>query len=399
MTVSFLRRQQQQPAFSSSSAAVNHGFSRCVHDIVHFLSKDEVKTQSQRKLLNHFQNLQPSSDENRRESVLAQLSSTEQQIISKEKTSVKSFLWRPCQSVGKLRKEESQSIRSSTSHREILGVHRGVDTLMDMKNVSDIDPNIRQQICSLYRVTTFPDSHSVLYESISITPPLHLLPETWILSSARRTLSMWQLYIPHCVSKLSHLLQTVRNSNKPKTHTFIWRFGSINRGDAASTNQTHSTQRDLQHRDTAMAPTITSAMNISNEQLPLNNKLRKPMVEKMRRDRINQQPDSKLEKGDIVEMTVSFLRCEQQQQQPAFFSSSAVANQGFSRCVHDIVHLLSKEEVRTQSQRKLLNHFQNLQPSSDENRRESVLAQLSSTEQQIISKEKTSVKSSLWRPW
>ncbi|GAA6074452.1 transcription factor HES-5-like, partial [Tachysurus ichikawai] len=43
--------------------------------------------------------------------------------------------------------------------------------------------------------------------------------------------------------------------------------------------------------------------------------------------------------------------------------------------------------------------FQNLQPSSDENRRESVLAQLSSTEQQIISKEKSSVKSSLWRPW
>ncbi|XP_060714382.1 transcription factor HES-5-like [Tachysurus vachellii] len=210
---------------------------------------------------------------------------------------------------------------------------------------------------------------------------------------------MWQLYIPHCVSKLSHLLQTVRNSNKPKTHTFIWRFGSINRGDAASTNQTHSTQRDLQHRDTAMAPTITSALNISNEKLPLNNKLRKPMVEKMRRDRINQQPDSKLEKGDIVEMTVSFLRCEQQQQQPAFFSSSAVANQGFSRCVRNVVHLLSKEEVRTQSQRKLLNHFQNLQPSSDEIRRESVLAQLSSTEQQIISKEKTSVKSSLWRPW
>ncbi|KAG7318913.1 hypothetical protein KOW79_017387 [Hemibagrus wyckioides] len=159
-----------------------------------------------------------------------------------------------------------------------------------------------------------------------------------------------------------------------------------------------------------MAPTITSALNISNEHLPLNNKLRKPMVEKMRRDRINssieqlksllapeflnQQPDSKLEKADILEMTVSFLRQKQQQQQ-----HPAAANQGFSRCVHDIVHFLSKEEVKTQSQRKLLNHFQNLQPSSDENRRESVVVQLSSTEQQIISKEKSSVKSSLWRPW
>ncbi|GAA6079212.1 transcription factor HES-5-like, partial [Tachysurus ichikawai] len=72
------------------------------------------------------------------------------------------------------------------------------------------------------------------------------------------------------------------------------------------------------------------------------------MVEKMRRDRINssieqlksllapeflnQQPDSNLDKGDILEMTVSFLR-RQQQQQPVFSSSSAAVNQGFSRCV------------------------------------------------------------------
>ncbi|XP_032417908.1 hairy-related 12 [Xiphophorus hellerii] len=55
-----------------------------------------------------------------------------------------------------------------------------------------------------------------------------------------------------------------------------------------------------------------------------NIKLRKPIVEKMRRDRINtcieqlkvilekefhkQEPNSKLEKADILEMTVSFLR-------------------------------------------------------------------------------------------
>ncbi|KAI5093361.1 hairy-related 4.2-like [Silurus meridionalis] len=162
-----------------------------------------------------------------------------------------------------------------------------------------------------------------------------------------------------------------------------------------------------------MAPTITSEMIISNEHLPLSIKLRKPMVEKMRRDRINSsieqlksllapeflnhQPDSKLEKADILEMTVSFLR--RHQQQPPFSSSSAVVNQGFSRCVHEVVHFLSKEEVKKQCQRKLLNHFQDLQPSSDENRRESALAQLSSTEQQIISKDKSSGKTSLWRPW
>ncbi|KAL7843249.1 hypothetical protein AOLI_G00247610 [Acnodon oligacanthus] len=73
-----------------------------------------------------------------------------------------------------------------------------------------------------------------------------------------------------------------------------------------------------------MTPAVASAMTISEEHLPLNNKLRKPVMEKMRRDRINssieqlktllapeflnQQPDSKLEKADILEMTFSFLR-------------------------------------------------------------------------------------------
>ncbi|XP_017305505.2 LOW QUALITY PROTEIN: transcription factor HES-5 [Ictalurus punctatus] len=172
-------------------------------------------------------------------------------------------------------------------------------------------------------------------------------------------------------------------------------------------------QREIYRTETQMAPTITSAMTISSEHPPLNNKLRNLTVEKMRRDHINssieqlksllapeflnQQSDSKLEKANILEMTVSLLR--QLQQQPAFSSSSQSRCQGFSRCVHEVVHFLSKEKVKTQSQRKLLNHIQNLQPSSYENRRESVLHPLSSTEQQIISKEKNAVKSSLWRPW
>uniref|UniRef100_A0A3B1IVY3 Transcription factor HES-5 n=1 Tax=Astyanax mexicanus TaxID=7994 RepID=A0A3B1IVY3_ASTMX len=148
----------------------------------------------------------------------------------------------------------------------------------------------------------------------------------------------------------------------------------------------------------------------SNHALLLYLQLRKPVVEKMRRDRINssieqlktlltpeflnQQPDSKLEKADILEMTVSFLRRQQQQQQqPAFSSRSAAVNQGFSRCVHELLHFLSKDEVKTQSQRKLMNHvLQNLQPSADQKWRESVLPQ---EQQNIISKE----KSALWRPW
>ncbi|CAB1353456.1 unnamed protein product [Coregonus sp. 'balchen'] len=132
-----------------------------------------------------------------------------------------------------------------------------------------------------------------------------------------------------------------------------------------------------------MAPTITSAVNYSNEQLTLSNKLRKPVVEKLRRDRINnsieqlkslldpeilnQQPDSKLEKADILEMTICLMRQQQQNQPVSASSCSAPVNQGYSRCVQEIVHFLSKDEVKTQTQR-LLSHFQSLQPSSDKNR-------------------------------
>ncbi|KAF4107043.1 hypothetical protein G5714_011407 [Onychostoma macrolepis] len=83
-----------------------------------------------------------------------------------------------------------------------------------------------------------------------------------------------------------------------------------------------------------MTPTI-----ISKEHLPLNKKLRKPKVEKMRRDRINssieqlkcllapeffkQQPESKLEKADILEMTLNFMQHHS--------SSSHAVSQSFSR--------------------------------------------------------------------
>uniref|UniRef100_A0A671M500 BHLH domain-containing protein n=1 Tax=Sinocyclocheilus anshuiensis TaxID=1608454 RepID=A0A671M500_9TELE len=150
-----------------------------------------------------------------------------------------------------------------------------------------------------------------------------------------------------------------------------------------------------------MTPTI-----ISKEQLPLNNKLRKkPRVEKMRRDRINssieqlkcllapeflkQQPDTKLEKADILEMTLNFFRINRRES-----VLSHAVNQGFSRCVREIVHFLSKDEMKTESQRRLLKHFQKLQTSCEQNRRESVLP-----DQNTFSKEMNVNKSSIWRPW
>ncbi|XP_031152710.1 hairy/enhancer-of-split related with YRPW motif-like protein [Sander lucioperca] len=143
-----------------------------------------------------------------------------------------------------------------------------------------------------------------------------------------------------------------------------------------------SLQRPLQHRDPDMATTITAAMINSQEHLTLTHKLRKPLVEKLRRERINssieqlksllspeflkQQPDSKLEKADILEMTVCVLRRLQQQ---------------------------------NQQQRRLLNHINKLQSSSDNNLREADFSLLSSTGQTSITKEKSPVNSAVWRPW
>uniref|UniRef100_A0AAY4EW42 BHLH domain-containing protein n=1 Tax=Denticeps clupeoides TaxID=299321 RepID=A0AAY4EW42_9TELE len=121
----------------------------------------------------------------------------------------------------------------------------------------------------------------------------------------------------------------------------------------------------------------------------------KPVVEKMPRDRINNsieqlksllgpeihndQPDSKLEKADIVEMTVCFLRQLQ--------------------CNQETLHFLSREEVKTQTHQRLLNQFHDLQPPCDKNKKESVLPQLNCPIQLTIRIEKSPVTSRLWRPW
>ncbi|KAM8755947.1 transcription factor HES-4-like [Acanthopagrus schlegelii] len=138
----------------------------------------------------------------------------------------------------------------------------------------------------------------------------------------------------------------------------------------------------LQHKDPAMAPTITAAKTSSQEHLTLTHKLRKPLVEKLRRERINssieqlksllgpdflkQQPDSKLEKADILEMTVCVLRRLQQQHR---------------------------------QQRRLLNHVNKLQSSSDSNLTEADFSPLSSTVHTSITKDQSPDNSALWRPW
>lgn len=122
--------------------------------------------------------------------------------------------------------------------------------------------------------------------------------------------------------------------------------------------------------------------------------LRKPAVEKMRRDRINscieqlkvilekefhkQEPNSKLEKADILEMTVSFLR-QQLQQQPGLFG------QGFSHCWRDSVHFLSQAAAPPQ---RLKQHLH-----------QSVSPGLSSVRPTRLQEQSSSSRDAVWRPW
>ncbi|XP_075881227.1 transcription factor HES-5-like [Nelusetta ayraudi] len=169
----------------------------------------------------------------------------------------------------------------------------------------------------------------------------------------------------------------------------------------------------LQHTHPAMAPTITAAMTNSQEHLNLSHKLRKPLVEKLRRERINssieqlksllgpeflqQQPDSKLEKADILEMAVCVLRRLQQQRQAV---DSAAASRGYSRCVQEVEHFLSREQVKIQQHRSVMKSFSKLQSSSDRNLTQADFSPLSPTVQSSgITDKSVAVSSAPWRPW
>uniref|UniRef100_A0A8C9ZXY3 Transcription factor HES-5 n=1 Tax=Sander lucioperca TaxID=283035 RepID=A0A8C9ZXY3_SANLU len=87
--------------------------------------------------------------------------------------------------------------------------------------------------------------------------------------------------------------------------------------------------------------------------------LRKPAVEKMRRDRINscieqlkvmlekefhkQDPNAKLEKADVLEMTVAFLK---QQLQPPSPANHTAHSHGSSHCWKETLHFLSTSSLQ-----------------------------------------------------
>ncbi|KAL1249928.1 hypothetical protein QQF64_020933 [Cirrhinus molitorella] len=132
-------------------------------------------------------------------------------------------------------------------------------------------------------------------------------------------------------------------------------------------------------------------------------KLRKPIVEKMRRDRINScidqlksllekefhshDPSAKLEKADILEMTVSFLKQQRQQQQ----LPQRDYNEGYSHCWRESVHFLTLHSTGGGSGREL-QHLHNAQQVSS-------APPAPSSKLSMAGLQQPDSRRPVWRPW
>ncbi|NXK49752.1 HES5 factor, partial [Chauna torquata] len=150
------------------------------------------------------------------------------------------------------------------------------------------------------------------------------------------------------------------------------------------------------------------------------NKLRKPVVEKMRRDRINSsieqlklllekefqrhQPNSKLEKADILEVAVSYLKQQSQLPDPTFIYKNPEQdfNSGYLRCLKEAMHFLSYYEPKKETRAQLIKHFCKAQTGADVMHspalRSPPLSPCPSARKQPAQKT-VAVAPTIWRPW
>ena len=134
------------------------------------------------------------------------------------------------------------------------------DGMMSVCSVKVIDPSIRQQICSLqgHHFPRFTQSSVSL--SPSSPPVLHLFP--WDLTIVPQEITAFSILHPLLSHQALWLDESVRNSSQTKTHTFIWRCGTINRRDEASRDQILSTETS-----TAQRSSYGTYNHCSNDQL------------------------------------------------------------------------------------------------------------------------------------
>ncbi|KAM8862773.1 transcription factor HES-5-like [Spinachia spinachia] len=225
---------------------------------------------------------------------------------------------------------------------------------------------------------------------------------------------MWQPCVPQSPSQRAHWpgdCEKLQQAQDPHIDMEIWGY----KYRAEAEEKQHRTEQERSD-STAMAPTVFGQASYPKQHLAPAHKLRKPMVEKLRRDRINtcieqlksllgpefirQQPDSKQEKADILEMAVCYLRAwqlQKQQQKAGVAGGPSAGGDGYSRCVQEAVSFLSHCDGQTQAHRRLLSHFQGLQASSITR---CGLSPPGSPLHQIASgKGAGQASSALWRPW
>ncbi|XP_020481836.1 transcription factor HES-5-like [Labrus bergylta] len=143
-----------------------------------------------------------------------------------------------------------------------------------------------------------------------------------------------------------------------------------------------------------MAPCSSTHSALSLHSSKDRHKMRKPVVEKMRRDRINscieqlkvllekefhkQDPNAKLEKADVLEMTVAFLKQQLQPQSPQ--------SHGYSRCWKETLAFLSKDSLKDATLPHLV-HRDGRDISSSH-------GHIQAAEKQL-----TGPHGAVWRPW
>ncbi|CAB1329484.1 unnamed protein product [Coregonus sp. 'balchen'] len=174
---------------------------------------------------------------------------------------------------------------------------------------------------------------------------------------------------------------------------------------------------------TDMAPCSTNFSSFHHQRFAEKDiKIRKPIVEKMRRDRINvcieqlklilekefhkQDPNTKLEKADILEMTVSFLR---QQLQPD--PSQRDYGEGYSQCWRESLQFLSGRPKRDTTstttsagplqglQQQLYSQAQTSSCSPMVHSTSPVSSTLRPISNTTTMLQDTGAKSPVWRPW
>ncbi|XP_053307579.1 transcription factor HES-5-like [Spea bombifrons] len=158
-----------------------------------------------------------------------------------------------------------------------------------------------------------------------------------------------------------------------------------------------------------MAPSNTSMVQTAANELSSQGlrKLRKPVIEKMRRDRINSsieqlrtllekefhkhQLPSKPEKADILEMTVTIL--QQHLAGKSAPSSSQSYREGYSRCLQESERFFSQHK-QTEVQVKLLQNIHGGQAVAERGFT-SGLSFYQNPNKQIA----TETTKAIWRPW